>query len=254
MNIICPVCGSSSVLPLNRSENQYRCQSCDSVFSPDEHTAPLPQPTKNAPKNTAKTVYRENIESVMEIMAIFGDDSLNGTGFYISKDGYLLTNAHVIVAKSEEKYCLCDAVYASKSRSDDYSELEIVYMDAKHDLALLKLVDQTTCKAIALAEREVETGDKVVCIGNSKSDGLTLLEGIVGDAKREYQQQSAFLFSAPVTNGCSGGPIFNERGKVCGVIVAGFKSVLGMNYGIPLSTVLSFLDEAKQEKECDLFY
>ena len=248
MNIICPVCGSPSVVLLNGSDNQYCCKSCDSVFSPDEHAAPLPQPTKNVPKNTAKSVYRENIESVMEIMATFGDDSLNGTGFYVSKDGCLLTNAHVIVSKIEDKYCLCDAVYASKSRSDDYVELKIVYMDAKHDLALLKRVDPCVCKPVAFAGKSPETGDRIFCIGNGKSDGLTLSEGIIGDVEREYRGYSAFLFSAPVANGCSGGPVFNMNGEVCGVIAAGFKTVLGMNYGIPLETVRAFLDETKREK------
>ena len=248
MKITCPVCGSSAVLLCDKSENQYRCRSCDSFFSPDERSAPLPQPTKPQPRSAAKSIYRENIESVMEIMATFGDESQGGTGFYISESGYLLTNTHVLISQADGKFVLCDAVYSSPSRSTDYSELEIVYIDPKHDLALLKPIESTVCRPVVLAKKKPETGDRIFCIGNSRGDGLTLTEGIIGDTDREYQKQSVFLFSAPVTTGCSGGPIFNANGEVCGVTVAGFKTVLGMNYGIPLETVRAFLDEAKREK------
>lgn len=64
-----------------------------------------------------------------------------------------------------------------------------------------------------------------------------MADGIIGDTDREYKGRKAFLFTALVTNGCSGGPIFNNEGKVCGVTVSNIETTAGMNLAITLDTL-----------------
>lgn len=256
MQEICPICGSKEIKTLDNAAKKYKCLSCDETFTLEEkpvikeviHTVVGKQVERVASDTfSAKDIYNKNIESIMEVTATFGDDESNGTGFYISSNGYMITNAHVVIDVKNGKPVLCDGVSVCKSRSTDFYDAEIVYLDAKNDLALLK-VSTDRQKSVLFAKSDVEVGDRVFAIGNSLGDGLNLLDGIVGDVNRKFKSTKAFLFNALVTHGCSGGPVFNDKGEVCGVTVGGANIAAGMNFALPLSTVLAFIELAKTEK------
>ena len=256
MQEICPVCGSKNLKIIDEKTKKYICLSCDETFTLEEkpvvkeviHTVVEKQIEKVVNENySAKDIYNKNIDSIMEVTATFGDDESHGTGFYISSNGYMITNAHVVIDVKNSKPILCDGVSVCKSRSTDFYDAEIVYLDAKNDLALLK-VSVNGQKFISFAKNDVEVGDRVFAIGNSLGDGLNLLDGIVGDLSRKFKSTTAFLFNALVTHGCSGGPVFNDKGEVCGVTVGGANIAAGMNFALPVSTVLDFINKAKKEK------
>ena len=241
MKEICPICGSKEIVCLDKSAKKYRCRSCDETFAPEE---------KPAPKSSlsAAEIYKTVIGSICEITSEFEDESSQGTGFYISDTGYMITNCHVVIGRnSNGKYELCTDVYSCKSKSVDYNELEIVYVDPKNDLALLK-DNAKIFKPLKLADKLPEIGETVVAIGNSKGEGLALVNGIVSDVNRDFQGHPAFLFNALVSHGCSGGPIFNAKGEVCGVTVGCHKEAEGMKYGIPIETLRKFIHSAEKEK------
>ena len=252
MQEVCPICGSKKIEVVDRVNQKYHCVSCDEVFTLSNKPIIKTVIHKVIEKRTtpleislglsAKEVYKKNIDRIVEINAVFGDTEMNGTGFFVTDTGCLITNAHVVVTKKESGYVLCDNVYVCKSRSVDYIEARIEYLDPKNDLALLKV--SGSFDAVALADRTVEVGDKVFAIGNSRGDGLALLDGIVSDTERKFKAASAFLFNALVTHGCSGGPVFNDRGEVCGVTVGSENNTVGMNYAIPISTVRAFIEKA----------
>lgn len=256
MQEICPICGSKEIRLINLTAKKYRCLSCDEIFTLEEkpvikeviHTVVEKQVERVASDTfSAKDIYNKNIDSIMEVTATFGDDESHGTGFYISSNGYMITNAHVVINVKNGKPVLCDSVNVCKSRSPDFYEAEIVYLDAKNDLALLKVsIDRQ--KFVSFAKSDVEVGDRVFAIGNSLGDGLNLLDGIVGDVNRKFKSTKAFLFNALVTHGCSGGPVFNDKGEVCGVTVGGANVAAGMNFALPVSIVLEFVTKAKSEK------
>lgn len=260
MQEICPICGSKNLRSINLTAKKYRCLSCDEVFTLEEKPVikevirtVVEKQVEKAKNDTfsAKDIYNKNIESIMEVAASFGDDESHGTGFYISSNGYMITNAHVVINVKNGKPVLCDGVSVCKSRSTDFYDAEIIYLDAKNDLALLK-VSTDKQKFVSFSKNDVEVGDRVFAIGNSLGIGLNLLDGIVGDVDRKFKSAKAFLFNALVTHGCSGGPVFNDKGEVCGVTVGGVNDSAGMNYALPVSTVLDFISRAKTEKELNI--
>ena len=260
MQEICPICGSKNIRLINLTAKKYRCLSCDEIFTLEEkpvikeviHTVVEKQVERVASDTfSAKDIYNKNIESIMEVTATFGEDETSGTGFFVSTNGYMITNAHVVINIKNGKPVLCDGVSVCKSRSTDFSDAEIVYLDAKNDLALLKVLTDKQ-KFISFSKNDVEVGDKVFAIGNSLGDGLNLLDGIVGDVNRKFKSTKAFLFNALVTHGCSGGPVFNDKGEVCGVTVGGANVAAGMNFALPITTVLDFIERAKKDKELSI--
>ena len=72
---------------------------------------------------------------------------------------------------------------------------------------------------------------------------------MVGDINRKFKSTTAFLFNALVTHGCSGGPVFNDKGEVCGVTVGGANIAAGMNFALPVTIVLDFIKRARAEKD-----
>ena len=256
MQEICPICGSKEIKLLDNATKKYKCLSCDEAFRLEEkpvikeviHTVVEKQIEKVVSDTfSAKDIYNKNIESIMEVTATFGDDESHGTGFYISSNGYMITNAHVVIGVKDGKPVLCDGVNVCKSRSTDFYDAEIVYLDAKNDLALLKVLTDKQI-FVSFSKNDVEVGDRVFAIGNSLGDGLNLLDGIVGDVNRKFKSTKAFLFNALVTHGCSGGPVFNDKGEVCGVTVGGANVAAGMNFALPISTLTDFIGSAKKDK------
>lgn len=252
----CPVCGSSAIEPVGRFSNQFRCKSCDGVFeladkSPVEKIIEkviVEKPVKKEGLTPAE-IYRKTIGSIFELRCMHGDVESNGTGFYVSANGYVITNCHVVVVRgANKKLALCEEITACSDNSDDYGDLSVVYVDPKNDLALLK-GNANSVTPLKLATHLPEIGETVVAIGNSIGQGLNIVNGIIGDTDRDFQGHPAFLFNALVAHGCSGGPVFNGKGEVCGVTVGAREEAEGMKYAIPLDTLKKFIQVAEAEKE-----
>ena len=256
MKEVCPVCGSAAIVPTERFSKKYRCKACDEVFELTEKPAVkmiekiiVEKPAEKKGLSPAE-IYEKNIGSIIEITSYFSDMDARGTGFYISDNGYLLTNLHVVVAQDGAKAELCRECYGNGKSSDDDFELEVIYLDKDNDLALLKA--DVKSKALKLSDKLPAIGESVVAIGNVKGTGLSIVNGIIGDTERDFDGTPAFLFNALVAGGCSGGPIFNEKGEVCGVTVGERKDAEGMKFGIPVEVVRNFLKRAEREKRLKL--
>ena len=251
MKEFCPICGSKEIVCLDKAAKKYSCRSCDENFVLVEPKAVERFIEKTAKNNelTPSEIYKTAIDGICEITGEADEESTQGTGFYVSNDGYIVTNCHVVIIRDPNKgYELCKEVYSCKNKAVDYKKLDVVYVDSKNDLALLKENVKTPIKPLKLAEKLPEIGESIVAIGNSKGDGLSVVNGIVGDTDREFMGHSAFLFNALVSNGCSGGPIFNDRGEVCGVTVGGRDDAEGMKYAIPVETLRDFIKAAETGK------
>ena len=257
----CPVCGSQNIKAVDRTAKKYKCLSCDEIFTLEEKPVVkevvrevIKEVVKEQPSDnfySAKQVYDENIESIVEVNCAFDSVYSSGTGFYISDKGYIITNTHVVINYVGKKPVLCENVSVCKSRSTDYIEAEVLYLDPKNDLAILKTDTDKPVKAVKIAENDISIGEKLFTIGNSKGEGLMIVDGIVGDLNRSFKGTPVFIFNALVTHGCSGGAVFNDKGEVCGVTVGGAKEAAGMNYAINLHTLKDFITRAKEEKEID---
>ena len=147
-----------------------------------------------------------------------------GSGFFISEDGYVVTNNHVI-----------DGADVVQIVMDDGTTLdaEVLGTDSRTDLALLK-VEGDDFTYVRLADAQPRIGEWVIAIGNPFGLGGTVTAGIVSQQGRDIQPgpyDEFIQIDAAINRGNSGGPTFNARGEVIGVNTAIF-SPSGGNVGI----------------------
>ncbi len=148
-----------------------------------------------------------------------------GSGFFISADGYVVTNNHVVEHAKEVTITTADG----KS-----IPARIVGTDPKTDLALLKTKEGSDYPYVSFAAQEPRVGDWVIAVGNPFGLGGTVTAGIVSARGRDIgagPYDDFLQIDAPVNHGNSGGPTFNAQGEVVGVNTAIF-SPSGGSVGI----------------------
>jgi serine protease Do len=148
-----------------------------------------------------------------------------GSGFFISADGYVVTNNHVVDHASEVQVTMDDG------RTLD---AKIVGTDPKTDLAVLRVKEGGNFPYVPFAAKAPRVGDWVVAIGNPFGLGGTVTAGIVSARGRDIgagPYDDFLQIDAPVNRGNSGGPTFNLNGEVVGINTA-IASPSGGNIGI----------------------
>src|SRR5262249_25420366 len=131
-----------------------------------------------------------------------------GSGFFISRDGYAVTNYHVVDhAKTVEVTTDDGTKYAAK----------VVGTDPGSDLALIKVDGKNDFTYVNFADQEPRIGDWVVAVGNPFGLGGTVTAGIVSARGRELSSNTYddyIQIDAPINKGNSGGPTFDMSGNV----------------------------------------
>lgn len=169
-----------------------------------------------------------------------------GSGFFISGDGYIVTNNHVVDDASE--------VEVVTDNGKTY-EATIVGVDQKTDLALLKIKDGGTFPYVELSSQTPRVGDWVLAVGNPFGLGGTVTAGIVSARGRDIRSgpyDDFIQIDAPVNRGNSGGPTFDIHGNVIGVNTAIFSpsgGSVGIGFAIPADTVKRVVSELKEKGE-----
>ena len=231
-----------------------------------------PQPTivvESAPidkisvANFAAEVYKKTINSALELDVDYGTTVTEkgksniisfGTGTMLT-GGYFLTNAHV-VSEYDDSYKVTKMPEIVFGLSGDKSyrfTADLVYMDPKLDLALLKTDVHRSLSSVRFYDETPAHGSAIYTIGNSKGHGLCLLEGIVSDNHRDVKGFDHIMISAFVTNGNSGGPVFDAEGRLIGMVDSGLPGVPNMNYVIPVHIIKSFLKRAEEKLNLRFF-
>jgi serine protease Do len=166
-----------------------------------------------------------------------------GSGFIISADGYILTNAHVVAHADEVIVRLAD--------SRDFKG-KIVGVDARTDIALLK-VDATALPTVTLGESEsLKVGEWVAAIGSPFGFVNTITAGIVSAKGRSLPDESFVPFiqtDVAVNPGNSGGPLLNLRGEVVGINSAIYSRTggyMGVSFAIPIEVALDVSRQLQQ--------
>lgn len=165
-----------------------------------------------------------------------------GSGFFISADGYVVTNNHV-VERARQVTIVTDA---GKSLN-----ATVVGTDPKTDLALLKVSEPGDYPFVSFAREAPRVGDWVVAIGNPFGLGGTVTSGIVSANGRDIGSgpyDNYLQIDAPINRGNSGGPTFNLKGEVVGVntaIVSPSGGSIGLAFAVPAGTVNSVVAALK---------
>ncbi len=176
-------------------------------------------------------IIEDSIKGVVTVRTNVGQ----GTGFIIDKEGYIVTNAHVLVGGSKV-YAVTYEQKVIQAKFIGYNEnLDIALLKIPGDYNLLKLADSD----------EVQIGEKVIAIGNPLGLQFSVSEGIVSGVHREgINGLSIYIQTDAALNpGNSGGPLINKQGKVIGI--NNFKIGVGESLGFALES--NYIEEAVNE-------
>lgn len=153
-----------------------------------------------------------------------------GSGVIISRDGYIVTNHHVVEGAKD--------ITVTLAGRQEY-KARIVGRDPKTDLAILKIDPQETLNAATLGNSEqLKVGDWVLAIGNPFGLSNTVTAGIVSAKGRIIgagPYDDFIQTDAPINPGNSGGPLFNMKGEVVGINTAIVPNGQGIGFAIPVN-------------------
>lgn len=170
-------------------------------------------------------------------------DQVIGSGFFIDKSGYILTNYHVIESEVDPEYQGFSKLFIKLS--DDRGEkipARVVGWDRHFDLALLKTEIEAPYVFSFSSEDEYSLGQKIFAIGSPGGLNNTITSGTVSAVKRQLMTMGESVqIDVPINPGNSGGPLLSSEGNVKGVIFAGIEDFEGINFAINGTYVKNFL-------------
>lgn len=199
----------------------------------DELAAAYPRP----PSHNEPKVEREpsKYDDFFKSIVIIRTNSGSGTGFFITQDGFAITNEHVI--GSDDRPSI-------KTYSGQTLFAKIVARDAECDLALLKVDINTSWLGIE-KKSSVGIGDEVIAIGAPFALDYTVSKGIVS-AKRTADSRVFIQTDAAINSGNSGGPLISlDNGRVVGIVTFGVKKNIseGLNFALSGKDIVHFIQE-----------
>ena len=232
------------------------------------------QPTGNTSGSEGRTVrqiYEQEGKGVAFITANgvtsesespFGlpqQGTATGSGFVIDKDGYIVTNAHVVEG--------ADSVTVSFSENGEAVPAEVKGVDRSTDVAVLKVdpskVENITPIPLGDSSKS-QVGDPVIAIGNPFGLSRTVTTGIVSGLQRQIQAPNGFTISnviqtdAAINPGNSGGPLLDANGRVIGINsqiqTGGGQGSVGIGFAVPINTVKDELSKLKAGESVERAY
>jgi len=210
--------------------------------------------TTGKPLLSDQEVYAQNVNSVVSIN-VKGSSGYNyfgqkvetasaGSGFILTKDGYIVTNYHVIKGASTVKVTLYN---------NETYDAEIVGGDEDYDIAVIKITAENL-QPVTLGSSDVlNVGDRVLAVGNPLGElTFSMTGGMVSCVNRTINVDGTpfnmIQTDASINHGNSGGPLLNSYGEVVGIVSAKYSSyssetVEGLGFAIPINDVISMIED-----------
>ena len=172
-------------------------------------------------------------------------DRVIGSGFFIDRRGYLVTNYHVISSEVDPEYEGFSRLYVKlPGRPDDRIPARVVGFDRIFDLALLKVEIDPSYVFSFTNIRQLAPGTRIFAIGSPGGLENSISSGIISAQGRRFLQMGdALQVDVPINPGNSGGPLLNDRGELVGVVFAGIEQFEGVNFAIPSFWIRHFLEK-----------
>jgi hypothetical protein len=161
-----------------------------------------------------------------------GDLGGFGSGFFLSPDGLLATNFHVIQGAQSLRITTAGGVV--------HEDVYLAAFDRANDLALLKIQTMTPGHLSLEADTQLRIGQRVYLMSNPMGLNGTFSDGIVS-ALRTFQDVDVIQTTAPMSRGSSGGPLINTRGRVVGVASSTMADGNGLNMAIPAAVLAGMI-------------
>lgn len=250
LNRIAPDQESAQILKV--MEDQLTAQFRASGF--ERNTGLFPA-TRTVPGNKESTSIKSIAEAMKSLVTIWVDkgfrvdrgmgipDRVIGSGFFIEKDGLILTNYHVIQSEVDPAYEGFSKLYIRPSdRPEDKIPATVLAWDRLFDLALLKTgIDAPQALAIS-GNDDLEVGTAVRALGSPGGLENTVTTGIVSARGRRLLELDAVMqVDSAINPGNSGGPLLGPDYSLAGVVFAGVEQFEGINFAIPTSLVRKVL-------------
>lgn len=197
--------------------------------------------------NDTNRIFEKNILKVVEIKT--SDDEVSwgyATGAFISNNGDILTNKHVVFNSSTNSNYLI--VKVRLATDDEWIDAEIMQVSEEYDLATVKINKSNT--NYFNINTNVKNGETVYTIGNPNGFGLSFASGAISSNLRNviYNETTiqAIQTSLVINEGNSGGPVFNKDGNLLGIISFRLKDknndvIQGVSFAIPASVINDFI-------------
>ena len=218
---------------------------------------------------TPAEIYRENSVGVVEILAAFTTSSnpmygvgsttaqALGSGFVVSSDGTILTNAHVVTDSGNRATSVKVVFKLQKGGETETREVPatIVGSDETSDVAILKVDPAKAPRLVPLElgdSSSVEVGEAVVAIGNPLGYDFSVTSGIVSATNRNLESPNGSVIAdgiqtdAAINEGNSGGPLIASSGKVIGIneqIASQSGGNQGLGFAVPIATARDVLQQ-----------
>ena len=207
---------------------------------------------------TPAQVYAKNVGSVVAVscdtdLTVGGQSvrsTVTGSGFILTEDGYVVTNYHVVEQAS--------AITVTTQTEDEYPA-KLVGHDSTADMALLKIEAQELPAVTLGSSSQLIIGDMVVAIGNplgtlSATQTVGYISGINREVNTDRNVTNMLQTDAAINSGNSGGPLFNMRGEVVGIITAKYSgssasgaSIEGIGFAIPIDDLKRGLEDLQTQ-------
>jgi S1-C subfamily serine protease len=215
-----------------------------------------------------REIYRREAPGVVTVVSLFGSQGLDsiigggggdqggvGSGFVVSRDGEIATNAHVVTTGEGDEIKRANQLYVEFADGNQV-EAKIVGFDPNADIALIKVDPQgLTLRPLAKGS-EVQVGTPVAAIGSPFGEKQSLSVGVVSAVDRaigsltEFQISGAIQTDAAINPGNSGGPLVDGRGRVIGVnqqIKSQSGGGEGVGFAVPAPVVQRSLEGLRKD-------
>ena len=208
---------------------------------------------------SAQEIYEKYSGSVVEVLATFSAQAQDpfgqqssgqalGSGFVVSTDGRILTNAHVVVENGVQADKVSVVFKSADGENTTEVPATVVGVDETSDVALLKIdpTKVTSLQPVVLGDSSVvQPGQEVVAIGNPLGYDFSVTSGIVSAVHRNLQSPNGAVIpngiqtDAAINSGNSGGPLFDAAGQVIGIneqIATQSGGNEGLGFAVPINT------------------
>ena len=228
---------------------------------------------------TPEQIYERSSSGVVEVLATFSQAQASnpydpaassssqalGTGFAVSEDGYILTNAHVVAQNAVTAESV-KVVFKDGDSGMTTVDAAVVGVDETSDVALLKVdpAKAPDLKPLTLGDSAaVQPGEAVVAIGNPLGFDFSVTSGIVSAVHRNLQSPNGSVIpngiqtDAAINSGNSGGPLFDASGSVIGIneqIASESGGNQGLGFAVPINTAKRVMEQLKTTGQATYAY